>query len=201
MSFPTFFRDVPPIVLEDPLAALLGAAEGGRLEYHYEDAVRLAGHSCPTVAGAWLMAWRGLAALYPQGTPRRGGIRVELRAAQEEGTAGVVAAVLGLVTGAAGSGGFKGLGGAQSRRDLLIHAADIPAEVRLTRLDTGDAVLLDYRPESVAPDPALPALMARVVGGTAEAEERADFARLWQDRVRRLLLEWADDPERVRVRR
>ncbi|MEW5786957.1 MAG: hypothetical protein AB1899_03785 [Pseudomonadota bacterium] len=201
MSLPGFFQDVPPLVLEDPLAAILGAATGGLLEYRYADAVGLAGHSCPTVAGAWLVARRGLAALYPQGTPRRGGLRVELRAAQEEGTAGVVAAVLGLITGAAGPGGFKGLGGAQSRRNLLLHSADIPAEVRMTRLDTGDTVLLDYHPEQVPPDPALAPLMARVVGGTAEAGERAEFARLWQDRVRRLLLEQGDDPELVVVRR
>mgnify|MGYP003492414693 FL=1 len=40
--------------MRDPLAELLGAAEGGRLEYTYADAVKLTGHSCPTVAGAWL---------------------------------------------------------------------------------------------------------------------------------------------------
>ena len=55
-ALPDFFAAVPAIVVADPLAALLGAAEGGRLEYRYADAVRLAGHSCPTVAGAWLMA-------------------------------------------------------------------------------------------------------------------------------------------------
>jgi len=40
-------------VLRDPLAELLGAAEGGIVEYRYADAVKLAGHSCPT--------WRRLA--------------------------------------------------------------------------------------------------------------------------------------------
>ena len=51
-ALPDFFAAVPAIVVADPLAALLGAAEDGRLEYHYADAVRPAGHSCPTVAGA-----------------------------------------------------------------------------------------------------------------------------------------------------
>ena len=54
--FPAFFQDIPPLTLRDPLAALLGAAEGGLIDYRYADAVKLAGHSCPTVAGAWLMA-------------------------------------------------------------------------------------------------------------------------------------------------
>ena len=81
MRTPSFFDDVAPIEVTDPLAALLGAAEGGRIEYHYLDAVKLAGHSCPTVAGAWLMTRTALARLYPDGSPQRGGLRVELREA------------------------------------------------------------------------------------------------------------------------
>lgn len=110
MRTPAFFDDVAPIRVADPLAALLGAAEGGHLEYHYLDAVKLAGHSCPTVAGAWLMTRTALARLYPDGAPQRG-LRVELRQAVDEGVAGVIASVAGLITGAANEGGFKGLAG------------------------------------------------------------------------------------------
>ncbi len=200
MHFPAFFQDIPPITLRDPLAALLGAAEDGLIDYRYADAVKLAGHSCPTVAGAWLMARRGLRALYGDDLPERGGLRVDFRAAREAGAAGVVGNVLGLITGAAGEEGFKGLGGRQSRRDLLRFAVELPAELRLTRLDTGAATLLDYRPEQVPPAPEMAALMARVVGGLADPGEQVEFARLWQDRVRRILLEHADDPELVVVR-
>lgn len=42
--------------------------------------------------------------------------------------------------------------------------------------------------------------MARVVGGVADPAEMAEFARLWQERVRRILLEHADDPALVEVR-
>lgn len=199
-SHPDFFDRLPAITLHDPLAELLGAADGGVLEYRYVDAVRLAGHSCPTVAGAWLMARRGLAALYPDGLPQRGAIRVELRAPQDAGTAGVVGAVLGLVTGAAGEGGFKGLGGRYGRRNLLLFGVELPAEVRLTRLDSGRAVLLDYHPDRVPAPPELAPLMARVLDGTADREERAVFARLWQERVRRILVEHADDAELLPVR-
>lgn len=200
MTFPAFYQDTPPLALRDPLAALLGAAAGGRIDYCYADAVKLAGHSCPTVAGAWLIARRGLAALYGDGLPERGGIRVEFRAARDAGTAGVMGNVLGLVTGAAGEEGFKGLGGKQSRRDLLRFGVDIPAELRLTRLDTGMSVLLDYHPEAVPPAAELIPLMARVVGGVADPAEMAEFAHLWQERVRRILLEHADDPALVAVR-
>ncbi len=204
MSFPNFFSRISPLTLHDGLAEVLGAAVGGNIEYRYEDAVRLAGHSCPTVAGAWLMARRGLAALYPDAPPERGQIRVELRAARDAGTTGVVGAVLGLITGAAEEGGFKGLGARFGRRGLLRYGVEIPgvampAEARLTRLDTGAAVLLEYHPELVPPVPEMGVLMPRVVSGQADAGERAEFARLWQERVQRILLEHADDPAVVKA--
>ena len=52
---PTFFGQGPTICLRDPLAAFLGAAEGGLMTYSYQDAVKLAGHSCPTVAGSFVV--------------------------------------------------------------------------------------------------------------------------------------------------
>ena len=63
-TFPAFFEQVPGITVHDPLADLLGAAQGGLVHYGYADAVRLAGHSCPTVASAY---WLG-------GVGRRGGL-------------------------------------------------------------------------------------------------------------------------------
>ncbi len=200
MEFPAFFAQVPPLTLRDPLAEILGAARGGVMTYRYENAVLFAGHSCPTVAGVWLMARRGLAALYLVGLPERGGMRVELCENQDAGTTGVVGSVLGLITGAAGKGGFKGLGGHHARRDLLAYGMGLSSEVRLTRLDTGASVLLDYHPDRVPPSPGMAALMARVVGGVADDAEREAFAGQWQDRVRRILLEYADDPDLVVVR-
>ncbi len=201
MSFPEFFQHIPSLTLHDDLAEALGAAEGGMIEYRYEDMVRLAGHSCPTVAGAWLMARHGLAALYPEMPPRRGHVRVDLRGAQDAGTTGVVGGLLGLVTGAAGEGGFKGLGPRFVRRNLLKYGVDLSTEVRLTRIDTATSVLLAYHPEQVPPDAAMQTLMPRVVSGQASAEERAEFTRLWQDRVRSILLEHADDPAVLTLRR
>lgn len=200
MAFPDFFEQVPSLTLRDPLANLLGAATDGVIEYRYADAVKLAGHSCPTVAGAWLMASRALAALYPDGLPERGNLRVDLRAPQDAGTSGVVGAVLGLITGTAGEGGFKGLGGQHVRRDLLRFGVGIEADARFTRVDTGAAVLVDYHPEATPPSPEMPPLMARAIGGVASEQERAEFARLWQDRVRRILLRDADNPALVVLR-
>lgn len=189
MTFPAFFDRIPPLTLRDPLAEALGAAEGGILEYRYADAVRLAGHSCPTVAGAWLMTRHALDALYAEALPERGGLRVALREAPGVANAGVVGAIIGLVTGAAGDGGFQGLGGRHARRDLLSFGVEMRGDVRFTRLDSGAGIEIAYRPQVVPPDPAMRTLMPKVVSGQAGAAERAEFARLWQDRVRRILCE------------
>ena len=89
MPYPEFFDAAPRITVRDPLARVLGAAEDGVIEYRYTDAVKLAGHSCPTVASADLMTRAALGALYPNTLPGRGGIRVELRNDRLEGATGV----------------------------------------------------------------------------------------------------------------
>ena len=43
--------------------------------------------------------------------------------------------------------------------------------------------------------------MVRALAADATGEERAAFGSVWQDRVRRLLLEHADDPNVIRVER
>lgn len=200
MSFPEFFAAVPRLTLHDPLAELLGAAENGRIEYGYTDAVKLAGHSCPTVAGAYLMTLKALARLYPDGLPERGGIRVELDAAQADGVTGVTAGVASLLTGAAGEGGFKGLAGRFSRRNLLLFAAAIDAELCFTRIDSGARVAAACHPEVVPAPPELQKLMPKLLAGTASAAEATEFGRLWQLRVKRILIDHFDDPALVACR-
>jgi formylmethanofuran dehydrogenase subunit E len=200
MTYPEFFAAVPRLTLHDPLAELLGAADNGLIEYGYTDAVKLAGHSCPTVAGAYLMTLRALATLYPDGHPERGGIRVELKAAQADGTAGVTAAVAGLLTGAAGEGGFKGLAGRFSRRNLLVFDAGIDAELGFARMDSDARAMVTYHPEVVPPSPELQELMPKLLSGAASAADKTEFGRLWQMRVKRILIDHFDDPELVRCR-
>lgn len=190
---PEFFDAAPSIRMADPLAETLGSAPGGVIDYRYRDAVRLAGHSCPTVAGAWLMTRAALARLYPEALPQRGGLRVELRAALDEGVAGVIASVATLVTGAAGDGGFKGLAGRFARRGLLHFGVPMRGEIRFTRVDTGQAVELAFQPEAVPRPPALRALMAQALAPGADAATRQAFGAAWQDWVRRIVVDHADD--------
>jgi len=105
--------------------------------------------------------------------------------------------VAGLLTGAAGEGGFKGLAGKFARRDLLAFAAGNAAEVRFTRLDSGARVAVTYHPDAVPAPPELQALMPKLFAGSASDTERAEFGRLWQMRVERILIEHCDNPELV----
>lgn len=197
MNTPAFFDAVARITLHDPLAELLGAAENGLIEYGYADAVKLAGHSCPTVAGAYLMTLKALGRLYPEGRPERGGVRVEFDAPHAEGVTGVIAAVVGLLTGAAGDGGFKGLAGRYSRRNLLLFAAGTDSETRFTRLDTGAGVATTCHPDVVPAPAELQALMPKLLAGAASVAEREEFGRHWQMRVKRILIDHFNDPALV----
>jgi hypothetical protein len=174
------------IVMHDPLAEFLGATEGGRLEYSYLDAVKLTGHSCPTVAAAYAATLEALGRLYPGEVPERGAIRVELRGALEQGVTGVVASVAGLVTGAAAEGGFKGIAGRFVRSGLLIFGAAIGSDLRFTRLDTGASVEASLREPPAMPGQLRDALR-RALSPDASLAEREAFARAWQARVAEIL--------------
>lgn len=193
MAYPAFFDEAPRITLHDPLAQLLGASDDGTLEYRYTDAVRLAGHSCPTVAGAYLMAVKALKALYPDSLPQRGDILVEFSDDVRNGVTGVIANVVSLLTGATTDTGFKGLAGQYDRRDLMRFDSDIPGEIAFTRRDTGACVVASYSAREVPPAPMTMPLLQRILAGQASDEQRHEFAQAWQDRVRRIL-ESADMP-------
>ena len=183
MQLPAFFEKVPTIELIDPLASFLGAASGGRLVYTYADAVKLAGHSCPTVAGTYLMLYHALKHLFSEEIPERGLIQVDMRETIDEGVTGLMANVLGLITGAAGAGGFKGIAGQFQRANLLHFGVDHPQTVRFTRLDTGESIGADFDASLVPPDADMGPLMQTIMSGQAGAAEVAAFGSVWQKRV------------------
>ena len=201
-GMPAFFADAPSLTVRDPLAQFLGAAQDGVMEYRYADAVRLAGHSCPTVAGAWLMTVHGLRALYGSGLPVRGEIQVWMRDARDSGVTGVISSVAQLLTGAAPETGFQGIGAAHlfARHNLLAFgAATLEGVLGLRRTDTGKAVQVRLD-ASVVPWPdEMKTLMPKAVTGQASPAEQARFAELWQGRVRTMLVEHANDTAMVQV--
>lgn len=202
MNLPDFYAQAPIVKTFDPLAQLLGAADGGLLDYTYADVVRLSGHSCPTVAGAFLSGRAALRALYPEGPAERGMIEVLMPAPAHHGTTGVVAQVLTLLTGAAGENGFRGLGGQFARNGLLHFAGRHESDAFIfRRLDNHQSVSVELDTASVPGDPRMRELLTAIVQGSASADDKQAFAKIWQDRVRRMLLNFADDERVIKLTR
>lgn len=194
MSYPAFFDKIPSIRLRDPLAAFLGVSPDGVFEYRYLDAVRLAGHSCPTVAAAFNMTRLALSTLYEDEMSCRGNIRVALRGNVDEGVTGVIASVVTLITGAAAEGGFKGLASQFRRQNLMHFDADIPLELSFSRLDVSRTLDVACDMSAIPSDPEMHALLRACLDGKSDAAKRHRFGTLWQERVRCLLLDHGDDP-------
>ena len=188
MNYPDFYKEVPTIKLYDPLSDFLGALEDGEIEINYLDCVKVAGHSCPTVAGAYLMAQEGLKALYPNEMPKRGDIKVQMRDGVEEAVTGVTANIIAYIVGAGEKGGFKGIQTKFNRANLLSFNTDISQEVKLTRSDTNQSVSISYDPSSIKADERVMPLMGKNLKGLASKEEKILFNSLWQKRVEDILL-------------
>ena len=186
MKYPQFFDSIESIKLKDNLSAFLGTFEGGNVEFRYVDVVKSAGHSCPTVAGAYLMTREGLKALYGDQLPVRGEIFVSFKENSEEGVAGVIANVVTQITGATGALGFKGIGGNFVRHGLMEFEADITSSAKFKRLDNGRSVEVIYDPSGVEGHPRLQELMQKIMQGVASPEEKGSFGGIWQQRVEKI---------------
>jgi len=182
MEYQPFFDEIETIVLQDELAKFLGVNDDGIIEIGYLDIVKTAGHSCATVAGAYLMAQEGLKALYGDEIPQRGEIKVELKGEPEEENTGVVGCVLSNITGATTNYGFGGIpGGKFNRRGTLFYGADIDTDLRLTRLDTGKSVGVNYHPKKVVN---LMQILMSAIGENATEEDKASFPIRFQEMVK-----------------
>jgi len=150
MKYLSFFDEIEKIVVYDDLAKFLGVNDDGIVDFSYADIVKVAGHSCATVSGAYLIALEGLKELYGEELPKRGDIKVELKRATDKDNAGVVGSVLSTITGATIDFGFGGIPtGKYNRRELLFFNADIEYDVCFTRLDTNKKVGINYMPKKV----------------------------------------------------
>ncbi|OGW42176.1 MAG: hypothetical protein A2132_06875 [Nitrospirae bacterium RBG_16_43_11] len=187
-----FFDMVEPLRLKDPLAYILGSMEEGELfVFKYPDAVKLAGHSCPAISGAYKITARALSALYGNEIPVRGDIRVAVMGKATDLAYGPMSQVISLITGAAPVTGFAGLGRRFRRRDLLVFDGD-HFEYNtfiFQRLDTEKTVSVTYNPDVVPEDPGLGELISLVLKGEATEEEHKAFIKAWQGKVRMILLE------------
>ena len=186
MNYPKFYDSVESIELVDPLAKVLGAFENGEYEITYLEVVKAAGHSCPTVAGAYLMTQAALKALFGDERAVRGTVKVAFKEDLQDGVAGVIGNVVSHITGATDKSGFKGLGGKFARHSLMDFNADINSSARFTRVDNSKSVDVIYDPSSISADPQMMPLMQKMQSGAATAEDMKMFGQLWQDRVERI---------------
>ncbi len=200
--FTDFLKEVKPIKFREPLAETLGAInkKGGVLEYTFIDVVKMAGHACPTVAGAYLSCQKALEELYPDGIPVRGEISVTVYGVPDEGVYGVMAQVFSFLTGAAPATGFRGLGHKFKRKDLLkFSSGEIDPQAmcfEFRRLDNGKAVLVKFYPQQI-PFPEekakrLRELLELVIWEAAKEEQKKEFQELWLEKVKDMLLERRD---------
>ncbi len=180
MNYPKFYDEIEHIVLKDGLSEFLGASEEGIIDISYLDIVKMAGHSCATIAGAYLMAQSGLKELFGTALPKRGEIKVELKGTLEDNT-GAVALVLSNITGATSDSGFMGLQGKFNRRGLLFYGANISSNVRFTRLDTNKSVEVSYMPMKVVTPGEI---MQSAIGPQATQESKNSFPKRWQEMVK-----------------
>jgi hypothetical protein len=201
-GFRDFFGEVKPLRMKEPLAETLGAFQEERtvLGYTFADAVKLAGHACPTVAGAFLVCRKALERLYPGETPVRGEISVTVYGEPDEGVYGVMAQVLTLLTGAAPMTGFRGLGPKFKRKDLLRFDPRKPDPQAMCfefkRMDTGRSVLVKFHPHQVPSGGQkgrrMAELLEKVIWDAARVEEKREFQEIWTGKVKDMLVEEKD---------
>jgi hypothetical protein len=185
--------DVNPIAIRDPVAEALAVLEpGDPFVITYSDAVKEAGHACPTASGAYRITQLGLDALYPDDYPVRSEIEVEAAGPRDDATYGVMSRIISYITGATEDDGFTGLaGGYGDRQDLLrfdaFDQATPDPTFRFRRTDTDATVQVTYHVGDV-PDggPAIGNLQ-QILDGTATDQQRQAFADAWHGRVQAVL--------------
>lgn len=181
------FPKTPAITLYDPLGHLLGAGDG-HFTYTFDDAVKLAGHACPTVAGAFLMAKTALERLFPGETPVRGDVRITIHGPVDQGVNGPISQIFTLLTGAAAQNGFHGLAGQFVRSHLLQFKETWPPEpFTFERISTGKTLQLAYSADHFPPSPSVGALMPLILSGRASDLQKEQFRDAWRERVLMIL--------------
>jgi len=188
LKYPAFYDKVEPFILKDDLAEFLGATEGGIIQIDYIDCVKLAGHSCPTVAGSFILAKVALQELFGSEMPKRSQVKIEFKEPKDSGVTGVIGSVLSFILGSNDEGGFAGIGGKFNRKNLLSYNnSDVTGMVRFTRIDNRESVTLTLDTSAVPGNPNMQPLMQKTLMGQASQEEAQEFGKLWQARVEYML--------------
>ncbi len=191
-----YITEVPPIMMNEPYFDIFGQTSGP-VPYYYEEAVKLAGHSCGAITGAWTITRKALEVLYPNGEiPVRGQIAVEAPGAEDEWFVGVFGDIITFVTGASPHTGFIGAEFGQVnnlfvRQNKMVYSLEptnqLPPmrEWIFTRLDTGAKVGVKFNLVIILPipTPGRTEMGKKMAAGTATPEEAAEYYKYWNDRA------------------
>lgn len=191
-----FFDTVETIKAKDPLAVALGAMDKNEpFVFTYTDAVKLAGHSCPAVSGAYKLTQLALKKLYGNEIPVRGQIKVTFKGGIEYKVNGPISQVVTLITGAAGESGFKGLGGGRYGRYNLLSfddskeaEEDAVCTVIFERTDNNKKIEISYSNYMLPANPKMGELMPAAVTGKGTDAEIKEFGELWHERIKAVLM-------------
>lgn len=190
------YENVDPIRIRDPAAEALAVLDPDEpYVVSYADVVKIAGHSCPTAAGAFRIAQVGLDALYPDSLPVRSEIEVTAGGPVSDPSYGVTSRLISYITGAAREDGFGGLAGGHGGRKNMLTFGEIDADgvvFRFERTDTGDAVKVTYDTTKIPKSGPATRNLPKLIDGSATDEERAAFADAWHGRVQAVLTD--DEP-------
>lgn len=199
-----YIKEVPPLMMIDPYFQIFGQSQEA-VPYHYETAVKLAGHSCGATAGAWEITRKALEVLYPDGeVPVRGQIAVEAPGAEDEWHVGVFGEVITYLTGASPKTGFIGAEFGQTddkfiRQNKMTYAEEPTGQMPpqrewiFTRLDTGAKVGVKYNLAVITPiaTEERQAMGKKMAAGEATPEEAEDYIQYWNERAK-FVFEYAD---------
>ena len=191
-----YITEVPPIMMLDPYFSIFGQSQEP-VPYYYEEAVKLAGHSCGATTGAWTIAKKALDVLYPDGEiPVRGQIAVEAPGAEDEWFVGVFGEIITFITGAAPHTGFIGAEFAQTdqvflRQNKMVYSEEPTKQLPpfrewiFTRLDTGVKVGVKFNLVVITPipTPGRVSMGKTMAAGEATPEEAADYQEYWNARA------------------
>jgi len=192
-------KDVEPIKFIEPFAETLGAfnKKNVAIEYTFIDVVKMAGHACPTAAGAYICCQKALKKLYHEEIAIRGEISITVYGEQDEGVFGVMGQVFSFLTGAAPASGFRGLGHKFRRKDLLKFTPEkVDHEAmcfEFRRTDNNNAVLVKFYPQRI-PFPndkamKLGGLLEKVIWEAAKEDEKMEFENLWMEKVKNMIID------------
>ncbi len=182
------FPDEPSVTVHDSLAELLGVGDG-LITYTFEDVIKLSGHACPTVAGAFLMSICALKELYENDIPERGDIEITIYDEQSKGVIGPISQVFTLITGAASNNGFHGLAGQYVRSNLMkfIAGTNQPYPFVFKSISKGKSVGVSYDHSTIAAVPEMMRNLQSMLRENDNSSLREKFLTQWRDHISAIL--------------